>query len=401
MRLTADLKSRIRDLSSESPESIALMARRHPDLPMAFIAQQVKARQRIRKKLPSWFANEDIEFPDTLPLEQCSSELAAHYRASLLSGELLADLTGGFGVDAAGFARTFSKVYHVEQDESLSNLVTRNIEALDLGEKFEVIHADGIRWLDSQENGFDALYLDPARRDHRGLKVSSLEACEPDLSRIWGNLLSKAKVVAVKLSPGLDIDATLKELPGICEVHILSIGNECKECCYLARRDWKGGARIVCANHCREFEWNCFEFSREEEKSCEGSYGGFQRYLYEANPSIMKGGGFKVLGDRIGIPLVHPRTRFYASDQLISDFPGRVFEILGQGELRRKSASELFPDRQANVMARNVGLSSEELKNRLKLRDGGSLYAIGAMDVSGKRRLLKCIRVRENAAVYE
>ena len=174
MRLTADLKSRIRDLSSESPESIALMARRHPDLPMAFIAQQVKARQRIRKKLPSWFANEDIEFPDTLPLEQCSSELAAHYRASLLSGELLADLTGGFGVDAAGFARTFSKVYHVEQDESLSNLVTRNIEALDLGEKFEVIHADGIRWLDSQENGFDALYLDPARRDHRGLKVSSL-----------------------------------------------------------------------------------------------------------------------------------------------------------------------------------------------------------------------------------
>ncbi|HCR29710.1 MAG TPA: hypothetical protein DIV79_06825 [Opitutae bacterium] len=65
MRLTADLKSRIRDLSSESPESIALMARRHPDLPMAFIAQQVKARQRIRKKLPSWFANEDIEFPDT------------------------------------------------------------------------------------------------------------------------------------------------------------------------------------------------------------------------------------------------------------------------------------------------------------------------------------------------
>ena len=74
MRLTADLKTRIRDLGSESPESIALMAKRYPEVPMAFIAQQVKARQRIRKKLPQWFANEDIEFPDTLPLEQCSSD---------------------------------------------------------------------------------------------------------------------------------------------------------------------------------------------------------------------------------------------------------------------------------------------------------------------------------------
>ena len=265
MRLTADLKTRIRD-GSESPESIALMAKRYPDLPMAFIAQQVKAWQRIRKKLPSWFANEDIEFPNTLPLEQCSSELAAKYRASLLQGESLADLTGGFGVDAFAFASEFSKVYHLERDESLSRLVARNVRALALEEKFQVIHANGIQWLDSQKSRFDVLYLDPARRDVRGLKVSSLKACEPNLSQVWENLLSRAEIVAVKLSPGLDIDAALKELAGIYEVHVLSLGNECKECCFLAKKGWGGEAKIVCANCGVGHGWCRFEFSRNRRR---------------------------------------------------------------------------------------------------------------------------------------
>jgi len=401
MRLTADLKTRIRDLGSESPESIALMAKRYPDLPMAFIAQQVKARQRIRKKLPSWFANEDIEFPNTLPLEQCSSELAAKYRASLLQGESLADLTGGFGVDAFAFASEFSKVYHLERDESLSRLVARNVRALALEEKFQVIHANGIQWLDSQKSRFDVLYLDPARRDVRGLKVSSLKACEPNLSQVWENLLSRAEIVAVKLSPGLDIDAALKELAGIYEVHVLSVGNECKECCFLAKKGWGGEAKIVCANYGVGHGWCRFEFSRNEEKSLEGTYGAFQKYLYEPNPSIMKGGGFKVLGKRMGIPLVHQRTRFYSSDSFVTDFPGRTFQIVEKGDLRKQTASELFLEGKANVMARNVGLTSEELRNRLKLREGGEQYAIGAMDISGKRQLLKCIRIEEDTDANE
>ena len=401
MRLTADLKTRIRDLGSESAESIALMAKRYPDLPMAFIAQQVKARQRIRKKLPSWFANEDIEFPNTLPLEQCSSELAAKYRASLLQGESLADLTGGFGVDAFAFASEFSKVYHVERDESLSRLVARNVRALALEEKFQVIHANGIQWLDSQKSRFDVLYLDPARRDVRGLKVSSLKAYEPNLSQVWRNLLSRAEIVAVKLSPGLDIDAALKELAGIYEVHVLSVGNECKECCFLAKKGWGGEAKIVCANYGVGHGWCRFEFSRNEEKSLDGTYGAFQKYLYEPNPSIMKGGGFKVLGKRMGIPLVHQRTRFYSSDSFVTDFPGRIFQIVEKGDLRKQTASELFLEGKANVMARNVGLTSEELRNRLKLRDGGDQYAIGAMDISGKRQLLKCIRIEEDTDANE
>ncbi len=396
MRLTADLKNRIRDLGAESPESIALMAKRYPDLPMSFIAQQVKARQRIRKKLPSWCTNEDIEFPDTLPLEQCSSELAAKYRASLLRGKSLADLTGGFGVDSFAFASEFSKVYHVERDESLSRLVARNVRALGLEGKLQVIHANGIQWLDSQKRRLDVLYLDPARRDIRGLKVSSLKACEPDLTQVWKNLLSKAEIVAVKLSPGLDIDATLKELAGIFEVHVLSIGNECKECCFLAKKGWGGEAKIVCADYGAGHGWYRFEFSRNEEKILEGTYGGFQKYLYAPNPSLMKGGGFKILAKRMGVPLVHQRTRFYSSNQLVPYFPGRIFQIVGQSDLRKQEASKLFPEGRANVMARNVGLTSEELRDRLKLRDGGDLYAIGSMDVSEKRRLLKCIRIDED-----
>ncbi|MGY8693048.1 MAG: THUMP-like domain-containing protein, partial [Verrucomicrobiia bacterium] len=51
------------------------------------------------------------------------------------------------------------------------------------------------------------------------------------------------------------------------------------------------------------------------------------------------------------------------------------------------------PDGKANTFARNAGLTSDALKKKLKLGDGGDLFAIGTTDLSEQRLLLKCRRV--------
>ncbi len=400
MRLTPEVVALIRKFRDESPESVALMSKRYPDLPMAFVAQQVKARQRIGRKLPSWHANEAIVFPSTLSLEQCSSEYAAEYKANLLQGRTMADLTGGFGVDAFAFSERFNQVFHIERDRALSQIVSQNAVAWGKESIVTAIYGDGMDWLKKYPNAMDVVYVDPARRDRRSLKVSALEDCEPDLKLHWEMLLEKSKRVAVKLSPGLDVDSIIAELSHIFEIHILSIENECKESFCIATKEFEGEPSIICSNRKGEGDWERFEFARSEEKRAEGAYSMYSKFLYEPNASIMKGGGFKVLGMKMGLSLLHPRTRFYTSAQLVEGFPGKTFAILDSGELRKKSAVALFPKGKANVIARNVGLSSPELKQKLNLSDGGEFFAIGTTDIEGRRRLLKCRKVERVVDSY-
>lgn len=392
-RLTPEIKAFIRQHADEKPERLALQSKRYPELPMAFIARQVKARQRILKKLPSWHANEDVVFPESLSLEQCSSESAAEYKARLLEGGAMADLTGGLGVDAFAFSKGFQRVYHVERNRELSEIVAENAGALGRASVVRTVADDGLDWLDTHVGDLDLIYVDPARRDSRSLKVSALEDCEPNLSAIWERLLKRAKRVAVKLSPGLDIDSITQALRGIREIHVISIANECKETFCIAENGYDGEASIVCVNERANGEWNRFSFFRSQEKALAGRYREVSHYLYEPNASIMKAGGFKSLSEKLGLSLLHPRTRFYASDQRIEGFPGRVFQVLDTGEIQAKAARSLFPEGKANVLARNAGLASDALKRKLKLNDGGELFAIGTTDQSEQRILLKCRRV--------
>ena len=64
---------------------------------------------KLRAKLPHW-AEVQAAVPSQLSLEQCSSEAAALYKASLAEqltkGEgSIADLTGGLGVDSWALSR--------------------------------------------------------------------------------------------------------------------------------------------------------------------------------------------------------------------------------------------------------------------------------------------------------
>ena len=83
----------------ENTERLILNRARFPDLPMTEIVNQIVARRKAAKKLPTWVANAEIIFPTAVSLEQSSSETTAKFKANLIEGKTVADLTGGFGID--------------------------------------------------------------------------------------------------------------------------------------------------------------------------------------------------------------------------------------------------------------------------------------------------------------
>ena len=106
--------------ATSSPEEIALKAGKHPELPIQFVAQQIKGRAKIRKKLPSWHANPEVAFPSSLALEQCSSERTARYKAGLIEpGRVGVDLTCGFAVDARFLGERLQAFHCFEIDSEL------------------------------------------------------------------------------------------------------------------------------------------------------------------------------------------------------------------------------------------------------------------------------------------
>ena len=88
--------------------------------------RQIAARQLLQKKVPQWAENEDLLFPAHLSIEQCSSEATAQYKATLLQGQSLADLTGGLGIDTFYISQHFQQTDYVERQAELCNLARHN-----------------------------------------------------------------------------------------------------------------------------------------------------------------------------------------------------------------------------------------------------------------------------------
>jgi len=107
MILKSDLKEFINNNLKQDINTLALKKNPFPDYEWSWILNQIQAKQKAEKKLPSWFSNEDVIFPSTLSIEQTSSESLAKFKSELISGEKLIDLTGGFGVDDYYSSKTF------------------------------------------------------------------------------------------------------------------------------------------------------------------------------------------------------------------------------------------------------------------------------------------------------
>ena len=368
-----------------------------------FLARQEEGRKIVASKLPSWAENMSIVFPAKISLEQCSSEATATYKASLVSGESLVDLTGGFGVDCSFLSKNFSSVDYVEQNEELCQIAEHNFKALGLN--IRVNNAESVEFLKNMP-AVDCIYIDPARRDVKGKKTADLSLCSPNLLEIRDILLDKCNTLLIKLSPMFDITSALEVFPECAEVHVVSVKNECKELLLLVEKGFCGETEIVCVDLDElgisvqtSGEPSLLELSQvqpeitsiasnlKKEKGEIISYSSPKAYLYEPNASIMKAGLFKTVAKRYNVAKLHPSTHLYTSKELVENFPGRIFKINRVTKVQKKEISDI---EKANLSIRNFPGNVADLRKKLKLKDGGDIYIFACTLNDNSKVLIIC-----------
>ena len=390
----------VRQHRNDDIRQLALQASRYPDVDVRRVLVQISGWQTAVHKLPLWAERDGIWFPEHLSMEQCSSQTTASYKAEVAASLLLSptpssspdatffppsgssspkslqvtDLTGGFGVDATLLAlRLQARLCLVERNAYLCNIVRHNLPLLGVND-FAVVNADAEQVL-QQLSHQHLIFIDPARRDAHGGKTVAIADCTPNLLQLNDLLLERAEVVMAKLSPMLDLSQAVHQLRAIRSIHIVSVGNECKEVLLVLSASATGEPDVVCVN-VQGGQRSVFSARRSDEQAAVCSYAPAVRsYLYEPNASLMKAALFKSLAQAFRLEKLHPNSHLYTSDELHADFPGRVFAVRSVATFNKRELRQLLSGMtQANIAVRNFPLSVSDLRKRLKISEGGSNY---------------------------
>ena len=401
----------VRQHQDDDVKKLALQGTKNSsvDLPMAL--QQIAGRQTARRKLPAWAEVEDVIYPPHLNMEQCSSEQTARYKQQLVERLMAADgkgtyadLTGGFGVDFYWMSQGFSRRVYVEQNAELCAVAEHNFALLSLP---CTIHCcDAATFLSGMESPADIIYLDPARRNEHGGRTYGIADCTPNVLELLPQLLEKARFIVLKLSPMLDWRKAVSDLQEaaadcrqshaiVSEVHIVSVSNECKELLLvLSRQGQTEHPTVVCVNDRQVFQVGATPLASAATLCHEAGPLSAQSFLYEPNSSIMKAGCFAEVERQYPVRQLSANSHLFVSSVEIVDFPGRRFQISAISSMNKQELREVLAGMErANITVRNFPLTPEQLRKKLKLKDGGDVYIFATTLPDGEHKLLLCRKI--------
>lgn len=318
----------------------------------------------------------------------------------------IADLTGGLGVDSWAFSEVAEEVLYNEMNPALAAAARHNFKALGVTNIF-IRNSEATS--DSLKDIFgdfrpDVIFLDPARRDSAGKKVFLLEDCSPDVLKILPELFGISRFVLLKLSPMADITMAVERLDRtyeeylekasgkgwngqwVREVHVVASGGECKELLILLDGEWNEGYSLTC----RE-DGKTLTFKPEEITKAKAGYpdSTFARIIFEPGKSLTKAGVSNAICERFGLVKLARFTHLYTISEPLSDSEseqrtaplkdfGKVFyvkEILPLNKSSMKDVGKRYPH--SEVSAKNIPMSSDELRTRLKVKSGDDAHIFG------------------------
>lgn len=318
----------------------------------------------------------------------------------------IADLTGGLGVDSWAFSEVAEEVLYNEMNPALAAAARHNFKALGVTNIFiknSEATPDSIKGIFGDFRP-DVIFLDPARRDSAGKKVFLLEDCSPDVLKILPELFGISRFVLLKLSPMADITMAVERLDRtyeeylekasgkgwngqwVREVHVVASGGECKELLILLDGEWNEGYSLTC----RE-DGKTLTFKPEEITKAKAGYpdSTFARIIFEPGKSLTKAGVSNAICERFGLVKLARFTHLYTISEPLSDSEseqrtaplkdfGKVFyvkEILPLNKSSMKDVGKRYPH--SEVSAKNIPMSSDELRTRLKVKSGDDAHIFG------------------------
>lgn len=319
----------------------------------------------------------------------------------------VADLTGGLGVDSWAFSEVAEEVLYNEMNPELAAAARHNFQALGATNIF-IRNCEATAYsLEEILGDFkpDVIFMDPARRDSVGKKVFLLEDCSPDVLKMLPQMFETSRFILLKISPMADITMVVERLDRtyesfldenhkggwngqwVREVHVVVSGGECKELLILLDREWRNGYSLTC----RE-DGGTLTFTSEEIAGAKAVYpdSTFARIIFEPGKSLTKAGVFNAVCERFGLVKLARFTHLYTIGEPLSDSEleqrtaplkdfGKVFyvkEILPLNKATMKDVGKRYPH--SEVSAKNIPMSSDELRARLKVRSGDDAHIFGA-----------------------
>ncbi|WP_369769255.1 class I SAM-dependent methyltransferase [Flavobacterium sp. WC2416] len=378
------------DKNLEVPISkLALQKNPFPTIEWITILNQIEAKTKSKDKLPTWFNTKNIIYPSKISVEQTSSEKTAAYKSTLVSGEKLIDLTGGFGVDDYYFAKKITTVTHCEINPELSSIVKHNFEQLNT-KNISCYAADSLETLKSLNSKWDWIYIDPSRRNDAKGKVFMLKDCLPNVPDNLDYYFKNSNAILIKTAPLLDLSAGLSELKHVKTIHIVAVDNEVKELLWELHKDYLGETTIKTVNLLKD-KTDFFEFVFNKQGVIP-SYALPQKYLYEPNSAIMKSGGFDEIAIFFSLNKLHKHSHLYTSQEKI-DFPGRIFLIQNCFSYSKTEMKNFLSNTKANITTRNFPDTVETIRKKWKIKEGGNIYCFFTTDENNNKIVLICNKI--------
>ena len=352
------------------------------------ILLQISRRQKIEKKLPSFYENIAIHYPESLSLEQCSSEATASFKSSLFFGSCVLDLSAGMGVDGLFFSRYFQRTLLVEPNISLAEITSHNLKLMAAdAEVFIEKGKTASEFLKTFSSKVDLIYIDPSRRNETGKRVFKLQDCEPDVIALMPQLLKFSNEILIKTSPLLDISSVCESVRFVKNVYILSINNECKELLFHIQNHYASDSQIHAVDLSRNLRFSFFSSDEKRYRALESIP---LQYLYEPDASLLKAGAFNVIQKNYSVYKLHQHSHLYTSSEWIPNFQGRIFIIEAIVRPDRKKIHEGIDGNQANLSIRNFPSTVAQLRSKWQLKEGGDYFLFATTLSTDERAVIIC-----------
>ena len=216
---------------NKDANTMQLRLKKYNDLPfdLEFALQQIDCRKKATGKIPE--LAEKIIYPTQVSIEQATSEVLAKFHSQLFAGQKsVLDLTCGLGVDDYYIAQQVETVTTIDINPTVTDIAIRNFKQLGRN-NITVLCLDSEVFVQHNSKHFDACFADPSRRlgGDRNQRLYSLSDCVPSIQDVMSKLKETVNFIIVKASPMIDLTKTIKDYPGISDIWILSVKNDCKE----------------------------------------------------------------------------------------------------------------------------------------------------------------------------
>lgn len=374
--LTAiDLKKLRTELKNKSAHAALQLLKTQYLIHYHLIYSQVQSQDKLKQKLPT-FEKHGCWITQRA-LEQASSEVAAKYKSSLVSGKTLLDLSAGIGADDVAFANSFEQVTALDIDAELHALASMNLRLLGIQHVIRIC-TSAETFLANNKSPFDWVYLDADRRPD-GTRKYGLEDTTPNVLEHLPAIWKISSSLMLKVSPMMDMSYLLNTLNGVAHIYVVSIQNEVKELLVLMHRDGMHAAKIHAVDLDKQgnvlFIDNCLHTEKHSLTIAKKlDYTGM--YVYEPRVAFAKSGVWRKQYEAYQIELMSNKHHLGVS-QHHHPIAARVFQVVAQLPINPKRIKQYLKANQieqAHISSKHFQQTPDELRKQYKLKDGGDDY---------------------------